>query len=154
MMEPLSPRTTAFFWSQVQIETANGCWVWRGYTKGNGYGYFGKRHWRVHRLAYLLLVGPIQEGLTIDHLCKNRLCVNTEHMEVVSFGVNTLRGNGWSGTNARKAVCHLGHPFRTRTSRRTGRLYRLCPVCHLEGNRLWRLKKKEAALANTGRVTA
>jgi len=150
-MEILSPRATAFFWSQVQIETAHECWLWRGYKNGTGYGYYGKtKPKRVHRLAYLLLVGPIPDGLTIDHLCKNRLCVNPSHMEVVSAGANTLRGNGPTAKNARKVICQRGHPFQTRKNGKPGRF---CAICNLEGNRRWRLRTKNAALTNVGNVT-
>lgn len=88
------------FWSRVQPSTAlDACWIWTGRTH-HGRGQYGevtfsfdgkKMHARAHRLAYELLVGPIPSGLTIDHLCRNTLCVNPDHMEPVTQSVNTGR---------------------------------------------------------------
>lgn len=62
-----------------------------------------------HRVAYELLVGPIPPGLTIDHLCKVRCCVNPKHMEVVTQKVNNLRGDSPAALNYRTLVCKNGH---------------------------------------------
>lgn len=99
------------FWGRV--EKTNNCWNWRGYTIWNGYGrcYFNGRHQLVHRVAYELLVAEIPEGLTIDHLCRNRLCVNPSHLEPVTMRENTLRGEGACARNARKTHCKHGHPL-------------------------------------------
>ena len=83
------------------------CWVWTGAVNNKGYGstwYDGR--WRlVHRIAYEAIVGPIAEGLTVDHLCKVRSCVNTDHMELVSLRENILRGNSLSARYARRTKC-------------------------------------------------
>lgn len=89
------------------------CWPWMGYVNKSGYGYLYdprlRRQTTVHRIAYEAMVGPIPEGLTIDHLCKNRRCVNPAHMEVVTQAVNCLRGDGPSSQNARRDTCRNGH---------------------------------------------
>src|SRR5580698_2584776 len=81
------------FWRLV--EKTESCWNWKG-GKTNGYGCFqiAKVNFRAHRLAYELLRGPIPTGLHLDHLCRNRSCVNPDHLEPVTQRENTLRGEG------------------------------------------------------------
>ena len=74
----------------------NGCWMWQGWTRPDGYGMlaFGSgRPSYAHRIAYTELVGPIPPGLTVDHLCRNKSCVNPAHLEVVTRAVNTSRAS-------------------------------------------------------------
>lgn len=81
------------FQARVSVTDA-GCWEWEGEKNRNGYGRVwvdGKRL-MVHRVVYELLVEPIQEGLVLDHLCRNRPCCNPEHMDPVTVRENTLRG--------------------------------------------------------------
>jgi hypothetical protein len=71
------------------------CWHWRGRINRNGYG---RIYWKglepvAHRLVYTLLVGPIPDGLILDHLCKCRHCVQPEHLEPVTHQINTRRGH-------------------------------------------------------------
>ena len=73
--------------------TESGCWVWPGRLTPDGYGqcrYIGKSM-LAHRLSYELHVGPIPAGLTIDHLCRNRCCVNPDHLELVTHKQNQRR---------------------------------------------------------------
>lgn len=88
------------------IVTAEGCWVWTGSKAGAGYGttYVSKRGREyVHRLSYIDRHGSIPEGLEIDHLCRERLCFNPEHLEAVTHAENRRR--------ARRELCHRGHPL-------------------------------------------
>ena len=89
------------------------CWSWLGARSQTGYGRFwvdGKTV-KAHRWAYEHLVGPIPDGLTIDHLCRVRSCVNPAHLEPVSNRVNVLRGDAPAARNARKTHCVRGHEF-------------------------------------------
>lgn len=119
------------FWSYT-LESS-GCWQWEGPRNADGYGWLrdadrGKVF--AHRFAYELLVGPIPEGLTIDHLCRNRACVNPEHMEPVSAVVNVMRGISPPARHARATHCPKGHPYsETNTYVTPGRGWRQCRQC-------------------------
>lgn len=78
-----------------------------------------------HRVAYELLIGPIPAGMTLDHLCRNRLCVNPVHLEAVTNRVNILRGTSPAAIHARKVACPNGHPYSGRERRGT----RICHTC-------------------------
>lgn len=98
---------------------ANGCIEWTGGLNGVGYGQFyrGKKHAGdtgkiyAHRWSYEFFVGPIPEGLHLDHLCRNPKCVNPEHLEPVTCRENLLRGTGVSARHAVKTHCPAGHPY-------------------------------------------
>lgn len=66
---------------------------------------------RAHRLSYEAHKGKIPKGLTIDHLCRNTICINPEHLEAVTNKENVLRGISFSAINAKKTHCLKGHPF-------------------------------------------
>lgn len=116
------------FWPKVnKTET---CWEWTAYRGKNGYGQFGlapKQLIYAHRYAYTLLVGPIPEGTEIDHLCRNRSCVNPEHLEPVIHAVNVQRGEGGKYWSA-KTHCPRGHEY-TEENTRTYQGRRWCKMC-------------------------
>jgi hypothetical protein len=95
----------------TDIRHTDECWTWKGSHSRNGYARIkvSGRLLQAHRVMYEGLVGPIPDGLTIDHLCRNRGCVNPAHLEAVTHGVNVLRGVGFSAQNARKTHCKRGH---------------------------------------------
>ena len=111
----------------------NDCVEWQGpsvTTHGNTYGRLrGKKMRLVHRVVYEWVHGPIPEGLVIDHLCRNGLCYNVNHLEAVSNKENILRGNGFAAKNARKTHCHRGHELNDQNvwKRKNGK--RDCKVC-------------------------
>jgi len=97
----------------MKIDPVTGCWDWQKYVAPHGYGeivYMGEK-WNVHRLAWEMFRGPIEPGLTIDHLCRNRRCLNPDHLEPVSMKENLARGISPSALNAKKTHCAHGHPL-------------------------------------------
>ena len=98
---------------KFEIDPETGCWNWTGFRMATGYGTFryGRDVKKAHRAAYELVVEAIPGGLEIDHLCRNRSCVNPDHLEVVTHRENTVRGNSQAGLNARKTHCPKGHPY-------------------------------------------
>ena len=101
------------FFRKVQFSAEeNGCWIWGASLQTNGYGHFyDGGDVLAHRWLYAFCVGPIRAGLTLDHLCRERRCVNPDHLEPVSLRTNVLRGNAPAAINARKTHCLRGHPL-------------------------------------------
>lgn len=85
-------------WSLVDKDGPGGCWLWTGSQDGKGYGKTGRG--RIHRIVYEELVGPIPDGLQLDHLCRVRNCVNPAHLEPVTGRENVRRGRRWSSSTS------------------------------------------------------
>lgn len=102
------------FWRKVALGGADDCWPWTAAVFRDGYGQFSHGR-RAHRVAYESVVGPIPDGMQLDHLCRNKLCVNPSHLEPVTPRVNTIRSL----------------PFRSKPTRRRDDLYTyVCPRGH------------------------
>lgn len=122
--------------SRYVVDSVTGCWVWTNGLKKAGYAglLFRGAFYYGHRFSYLIHVGPIPEGLHIDHLCRNRACVRPDHLEAVTCRENILRGEGLAAANAGKTHCKRGHAFTEDNTKLTAR-GRTCRTCH----RNWRL---------------
>lgn len=113
MVENTRKSTLERFLAKIEI-TPDGCWHWLGSCNWKGYPRFsinGNPNVAGHRYIYEQSRGIIPEGKQIDHLCRNRSCVNPDHMELVTNRINTLRGFGPTAINARKTHCIHGHLY-------------------------------------------
>lgn len=132
------------FWSRIHADGI--CWEWQGNknTQGRGQFYANGRQHQAHRVAYEILVGPVPDGLELDHLCRNPICANPDHLEPVTHRENILRGYNPAAANARKTHCKRGHPFDEVNTyhRRDGN--RDCRQCIRDANRRHKARKAAA----------
>jgi hypothetical protein len=130
------PRLPQRYWDKISPEPTTGCWLWTAFDQ-EGYGRFG---WRgsvklAHRVAYEELVGPVPDGLQLDHLCRVRQCCNPLHLEAVPQHVNRERGNyrlgGEKAGAMKRAITHCprGHEYAGDNLRVTKRGHRKCITC-------------------------
>ena len=141
------------FWAKVNKRPDGECWLWVAELDVGGYGRFwvGRENGRncmAHRFAYELLVGPIPNGLQLDHLCRNRACVNPSHLEPVTARENVRRGVNQVARNMVKDRCLRGHEFTAENTytlvRPDGSGWRCCRACNREKNRDYRARKAAA----------
>lgn len=118
---------------RARVGRAWECWpAIRGVSKQSGYA-----QWSIdgvtqmaHRYAYTYWTGEgIPDGLTLDHLCKNRRCVNPAHLEPVTLVENVMRGDNPLAINKRKTHCIRGHEFDAANTMVDKHGYRRCRVC-------------------------
>lgn len=149
------------FMAKVAKDAEAGCWHWTAYKNPRGYGQFGTGSRTdgtasvgpAHRWAYVHWVGPIAAGLTIDHLCRSRDCVNPDHLEPVTQGVNTHRGRTFQAENAAKTHCQRGHEFtpeNTLSSNNGHGPSRVCRQCKRERERRNRERRRTEHLGDGG----
>jgi hypothetical protein len=111
------------------------CVLWTGVVNWKGYGVvrWGKTSTTAHRAAWITAYGPLADNLTLDHLCRNRLCVNLDHLEPVTTGENTRRAP-WTQVTE----CRHGHPLsgdNLHIQVSGSRVRRSCKICRREAQR-------------------
>ncbi len=134
MTRPMLPHLVGRFWDKVDLSSE--CWTWTGAIEGGGYGlaYLGihdgkRRYTSAHRAAWMLIHGDIDDGLVVDHLCRNRACVRPDHLEPVPQKVNVARGTQHSD------LCPRGHEYDTTATHADGHVYRRCRTCNRDAAR-------------------
>jgi hypothetical protein len=130
------------------VLTDTGCWEWQGYADVHGYGQMGlgNKVYLVHRLSYEAHVGPIPDGMMIDHLCRYPRCVNPAHLDVVTPRENLMRSDlTFAGRKARQTSCIHGHLFDEKNTwvSKDGR--RKCRKCSARNQRARYHRLKEVA---------
>lgn len=139
------------FWKNILLDPSTGCWEWQG-VRSSGYGihygraYIGKPQVSAHRFSWLYFFGEWpQKGLHLDHLCRNKCCVNPEHLEPVTPYENmSVRGNSISTQNKSKTHCANGHLFDEDNTRRNIHGWRYCHTCKVSNDRRYRANKKSS----------
>lgn len=127
------------------LHTEAGCWEWVGARSSSGYGtvWIGGVNYLPHRIAYELLVGPIPEGMQMDHLCRNKFCCNPSHVEPVTAKENMARR-----PDVRKSHCKHGHELTVENlivkRRGSGRVERNCRECERVAQRRRRMERAAA----------
>lgn len=133
----------------VAVDVQTRCWNWLAAIDDGGYGvaWDGQRAVTVkaHRYSYEAFVGPISAGLELDHLCRNRGCVNPEHLEPVTPQVNNHRSNAPGAVARRRTHCPNGHNFAVHGVMRSGR--RICRPCKLAYLREYAAQRRAARAA-------
>jgi hypothetical protein len=134
---PPRPSLTERLVARFRVGFGDLCWPWTGKAEARGYGTLlvGGRALAAHRLVYELFLGPVPEGLELDHLCRNPNCVRPDHLEPVTHAENTRRGRGgWNSLE--KTHCPKGHEYATGNTYmvrgKNGNPYRVCRQCKLD----------------------
>lgn len=138
------------------VRSPNGCLEWTGRITKRGYAIFHVRDVdrgrnfpaRAHRVAYEAFVGPIPDGFTVDHVCRNRRCVDAtpEHLEAVTqYENSTVRGAGPAAENRRKTECPRGHAYVGANIRIGSAGRRICRACQNEWAREYQRQKRAAS---------
>lgn len=140
MAVTIPTRVLENIWDRIDVRTHDECWPWKLSIGSHGYGQVGwaatasgpRGMTTAHRAAWTAHAGPIPDGLTIDHVCRNRVCCNPLHLRLLTNSANG-RDNGMR----RRTACPRGHAYSVRAD--SG--HRRCPTCDNERNRRSRTKE-------------
>lgn len=139
------------FGEKVQVNVMNGCWEWIPKPHHTGYAvfWFNDKHTLAHRFSYEQFIGRIPDGLHLDHLCRNRKCVNPFHLEPVTNYENTIvRGSSPMAKNARKTHCIHGHEFTSENTIQRNGGGRKCRRCNNITSNAYQKRKRQTQRAS------
>jgi len=141
----------ARFWAKVAKGAPDECWLWTG-AKADGYGRLCRnRNWfYAHRVSFGMAGNVIPDGLQLDHLCRNRSCVNPVHLEVVSNWENTLRGQNHAAKLASVTHCPHGHPYDPTNTYVGVDGHRRCRACRRFNGRRYRASRLQVVVQVEG----
>jgi hypothetical protein len=129
---------------EARVQRSAGCWEWAGGHSG-GYAeipapFPARRPLLAHRVSYEMFVGPIPAGLELDHLCRNRGCVNPAHLEPVTHQENVERAPNYSSN---RTHCPQGHPYAGKNVWVDKRGKRYCRTCQRQQARDYYARTRE-----------
>lgn len=138
------------FWAKV--DKTEGCWNWLGHIAKDGYAkhYYDGSNKLAHRLSFMFSGGKLQSGMEIDHLCRNRSCVNPDHLEQVTPRTNTLRSHNMAAKHAVRTHCNKGHEFTEENTYVRTDGGRRCRTCL---RHKWLMQKQQCSTISLRRVT-
>lgn len=135
---PLTDRIRA-----MSVEAPDGCWIWTSAVVQGRYGkmWVSGKMMRAHRASYIAFKGPIPDGLVLDHLCRNRLCVNPDHLEAVTTAENLRRGTAPSALLRGSTHCRHGHQYTPNNTYFGSDGVRQCRECRKAANQRRQAKR-------------
>ena len=129
---------------KIKVDLLDGCWLWTAGLFQSGYAQISIKNktYRAHRISYEFWKGKIPEGLVIDHLCRNKSCINPNHLEAVTPSVNVKRG---ITIRIPKTHCKQGHLYNKENTYIEPNGHRHCRICGRKWNQeLYKSKNKNS----------
>lgn len=135
------------FLKNIQVNLNNGCWEWTASLNKGGYGNFTcGTILGAHRYSFWLFKGELETTKVIDHECRNKKCVNPEHLRQVTYSINSIENsNSPAYIHSIKTHCPKGHEYNKENLLNiTNRKFsRVCKICNRERRSIWYMKNKE-----------